>query len=122
MRPVPPEGDHPRRYPFTVFAVRADKLDVKANAAAPVVGFSLHSVHLRSRRSWGCSTAGRLPMGTMFISLHAAEISAPSCQAYNVSFLVLAFYASKNALLRAFAFAPRMAMTSALNVERRSGC
>ena len=40
--PCPPEGDHPHRYLFTVFAVKADKLDVKADTSAAVVGFNLH--------------------------------------------------------------------------------
>src|SRR6266849_1422354 len=40
--PCPPEGDHPHRYMFTVFAVKTDKLDVKADASAAVVGFNLH--------------------------------------------------------------------------------
>src|ERR1700676_3706672 len=40
--PCPPEGDHPHRYLFTVFAVGADKLDVKADTSAAVVGFNLH--------------------------------------------------------------------------------
>ncbi len=39
--PCPPEGDHPHRYLFTVFAV-ADTLDVKADTSAAVVGFNLH--------------------------------------------------------------------------------
>jgi Raf kinase inhibitor-like YbhB/YbcL family protein len=38
----PPAGDHPHRYLFTVFAVKADKLDVKADTSAAVVGFNLH--------------------------------------------------------------------------------
>ena len=38
----PPEGDHPHRYLFTVFAVKADRLDVKADTSAAVVGFNLH--------------------------------------------------------------------------------
>ena len=38
----PPEGDHPHRYLFTVFAVKTDKLDVKADTSAAVVGFNLH--------------------------------------------------------------------------------
>jgi len=33
---------HPHRYLFTVFAVKADKLDVKADTSAAVVGFNLH--------------------------------------------------------------------------------
>ena len=40
--PCPPQGDHPHRYLFTVFAVGADKLDVKADTSAAVVGFNLH--------------------------------------------------------------------------------
>jgi Raf kinase inhibitor-like YbhB/YbcL family protein len=40
--PCPPEGDHPHRYLFTVFAVKADKLDVKADTSAAVVAFNLH--------------------------------------------------------------------------------
>jgi phosphatidylethanolamine-binding protein (PEBP) family uncharacterized protein len=38
----PPAGDHPHRYLFTVFAVKADKLDVKVDTSAAVVGFNLH--------------------------------------------------------------------------------
>jgi Raf kinase inhibitor-like YbhB/YbcL family protein len=40
--PCPPEGDHPHRYLFTVFAVKTNKLDVKADTSAAVVGFNLH--------------------------------------------------------------------------------
>jgi Raf kinase inhibitor-like YbhB/YbcL family protein len=40
--PCPPEGDHPHRYLFTVFAVSVDRLDVKADTSAAVVGFNLH--------------------------------------------------------------------------------
>jgi Raf kinase inhibitor-like YbhB/YbcL family protein len=40
--PCPPEGDHPHRYLFTVFAVKTDKLDVKADTSAAVAGFNLH--------------------------------------------------------------------------------
>ena len=40
--PCPPEGDHPHRYLFTVFAVKADRLDVKADTSAAVVGFNLN--------------------------------------------------------------------------------
>ena len=40
--PCPPEGDHPHRYLFTVFAVKVDKLDVTADTSAAVVGFNLH--------------------------------------------------------------------------------
>jgi Raf kinase inhibitor-like YbhB/YbcL family protein len=40
--PCPPGGDHPHRYLFTVFAVKADKLKVSADTSAAVVGFNLH--------------------------------------------------------------------------------
>ena len=40
--PCPPQGDHPHRYLFTVFAVKADTLDVKPDSSAAVVGFNLH--------------------------------------------------------------------------------
>jgi phosphatidylethanolamine-binding protein (PEBP) family uncharacterized protein len=37
-----PRATTPHRYLFTVFAVSADKLDVKADTSAAVVGFNLH--------------------------------------------------------------------------------
>jgi Raf kinase inhibitor-like YbhB/YbcL family protein len=40
--PCPPEGDHPHRYLFTVFAVGLDELPVTADTAAAVVGFQLN--------------------------------------------------------------------------------
>ena len=40
--PCPPQGDHPHRYLFTVFAVKTDRLDVKPDTSAAVVGFNLH--------------------------------------------------------------------------------
>jgi Raf kinase inhibitor-like YbhB/YbcL family protein len=40
--PCPPQGDHPHRYLFTVFAVGDERLDVKADTSAAVVGFNLH--------------------------------------------------------------------------------
>lgn len=40
--PCPPEGDHPHRYFFTVFAVGTESLDVDADTSAAVVGFKLH--------------------------------------------------------------------------------
>src|SRR3974390_607209 len=40
--PCPPEGDHPHRYLFTVFAVSTEKLPVQADTSAAVVGFNLH--------------------------------------------------------------------------------
>jgi len=39
--PCPPQGDHPHRYIFTVFAV-GDTLDVTADTPAAVIGFNLH--------------------------------------------------------------------------------
>jgi Raf kinase inhibitor-like YbhB/YbcL family protein len=38
----PPQGDHPHRYLFTVFAVGVDQLPVNADTSAAVVGFQLH--------------------------------------------------------------------------------
>ena len=40
--PCPPQGDHPHRYLFTVFAVGAENLPVQADTSAAVVGFNLH--------------------------------------------------------------------------------
>lgn len=40
--PCPPEGDHPHRYLFTIFAVGLAELPVTADTAAAVVGFNLH--------------------------------------------------------------------------------
>jgi len=40
--PCPPEGDHPHRYFFNVYAVGAAELPVTADTAAAVVGFQLH--------------------------------------------------------------------------------
>ena len=40
--PCPPQGDHPHRYLFTVFAVGVDQLPVNADTSAAVVGFNLH--------------------------------------------------------------------------------
>jgi len=39
--PCPPEGDHPHRYLFTVYAVGSE-LQVTADTSAAVVGFQLH--------------------------------------------------------------------------------
>jgi Raf kinase inhibitor-like YbhB/YbcL family protein len=39
--PCPPEGDHPHRYLFTVFAV-GDVLGVKEDTPAAQIGFNLH--------------------------------------------------------------------------------
>ena len=40
--PCPPQGDHPHRYFFTVFAVGAEQLSVNADTSPAVVGFQLH--------------------------------------------------------------------------------
>jgi Raf kinase inhibitor-like YbhB/YbcL family protein len=40
--PCPPEGDHPHRYLFTVFAVGVESLPVKADTPAAQIGFNLH--------------------------------------------------------------------------------
>jgi len=40
--PCPPPGAHPHRYLFTVFAVQAEKLDVKPDTSAAIVGFNLN--------------------------------------------------------------------------------
>jgi Raf kinase inhibitor-like YbhB/YbcL family protein len=40
--PCPPEGDHPHRYLFTIFAVGVASLPVAADTSAAVVGFQLH--------------------------------------------------------------------------------
>jgi Raf kinase inhibitor-like YbhB/YbcL family protein len=40
--PCPPQGDHPHRYIFTVFAVSMDTLPITADTSAAVVGFYLN--------------------------------------------------------------------------------
>jgi Raf kinase inhibitor-like YbhB/YbcL family protein len=40
--PCPPEGDHPHRYFFTLFAVSVGSLPVKADTSAAIVGFQLN--------------------------------------------------------------------------------
>jgi Raf kinase inhibitor-like YbhB/YbcL family protein len=40
--PCPPEGDHPHRYLFTVYACSLDKLPVQADTSAAIVGFYLN--------------------------------------------------------------------------------
>ena len=40
--PCPPQGDHPHRYIFTVFAVGEETLPVEADTSAAVVGFMLN--------------------------------------------------------------------------------
>ena len=51
--PCPPEGDHPHRYLFTVFAVDAENLPVKADTSAAVVGFNLHFATLAKAEIMG---------------------------------------------------------------------
>ena len=40
--PCSPQGDHPHRYIFTIFAVGVEQLPVNADTTAAVVGFQLH--------------------------------------------------------------------------------
>lgn len=40
--PCPPAGDHPHRYLFTLFAVKAEKIEVTADTMPAVVGFMLN--------------------------------------------------------------------------------
>jgi len=40
--PCSPEGDHPHRYLFTLFAVGVEKLNVTADTSPAIVGFQLH--------------------------------------------------------------------------------
>jgi len=40
--PCPPPGDKPHRYVFTVYATKADKLEVPPNPSPAVVGFVTH--------------------------------------------------------------------------------
>lgn len=42
----PPQGDKAHRYIFTVHALKADKLELPADASAALVGFMLHSTRL----------------------------------------------------------------------------
>jgi Raf kinase inhibitor-like YbhB/YbcL family protein len=51
--PCPPEGDHPHRYIFTVFAVSAESLPVPAEASAAVAGFNLHFTTLEKATLMG---------------------------------------------------------------------
>ena len=39
----PPQGDTPHRYIFTVYALKADKIDVPADASAALIGFMIHA-------------------------------------------------------------------------------
>ena len=40
--PCPPPGDHPHRYLFTLFALKAEKIEVSADTMPAVVGFMLN--------------------------------------------------------------------------------
>jgi Raf kinase inhibitor-like YbhB/YbcL family protein len=40
--PCPPQGDHPHRYYFTVFAVGTEALPITPDTTPAVVGFQLH--------------------------------------------------------------------------------
>jgi Raf kinase inhibitor-like YbhB/YbcL family protein len=51
--PCPPKGDHPHRYLFTVFAVSTERLDLKADTSAAVVGFNLHFNTLATTKLMG---------------------------------------------------------------------
>src|SRR4029077_2385771 len=62
--PCPPPGDHPHRYLFTVFAVKADKLDVKPDTSAAVVGFNLHFNTLAKAQIMGLFKRRGLPLQT----------------------------------------------------------
>ena len=81
--PCPPEGDHPHRYLFTVFAVKADKIDVKADTSAAVVGFNLPKP-----RSWACSSgegAGLFRAGLVAELVdHLAARDGVECQCVHV--------------------------------------
>ena len=44
----PPPGDKPHRYIFTVFALKADKLDIPADGSAALVGFMINANKLGS--------------------------------------------------------------------------
>jgi Raf kinase inhibitor-like YbhB/YbcL family protein len=41
--PCPPKGDKPHRYIFTVYALKADKIDADENASGALVGFMLNA-------------------------------------------------------------------------------
>jgi hypothetical protein len=41
--PCPPKGDKPHRYVFTVYALKADKIDADENASGALVGFMLNT-------------------------------------------------------------------------------
>jgi len=42
----PPVGDKPHRYIFTVYALKADRLEVQADASAALIGYMIHATTL----------------------------------------------------------------------------
>jgi Raf kinase inhibitor-like YbhB/YbcL family protein len=54
--PFPPEGDHPHRYLFTVFAVKAEKLDVKPDTSGPLSHLDLSVCSMGLGVSWPAVT------------------------------------------------------------------
>ncbi len=46
--PCPPAGDKPHRYIFTVYALKAEKLDIPADGSAALVGFMINANKLGS--------------------------------------------------------------------------
>ena len=46
--PCPPAGDKPHRYIFTLYALKADKMDIPAGATAAMVGFNINGNKLGS--------------------------------------------------------------------------
>jgi Raf kinase inhibitor-like YbhB/YbcL family protein len=53
--PCPPEGDHPHRYLFTLYAVGLDSLPVEADTSPAVIGFQLHFNTLEKATLMGLS-------------------------------------------------------------------
>jgi Raf kinase inhibitor-like YbhB/YbcL family protein len=51
--PCPPEGDHPHRYVFTIFAVSTETLPVTADTTAAVMGYNLHFTTLEKASLMG---------------------------------------------------------------------
>jgi hypothetical protein len=44
--PCPPAGDKPHRYLFTLYALKAEKLELPADATAAMAGFNIHGNQL----------------------------------------------------------------------------
>ena len=53
--PCPPEGDHPHRYIFTLFALSVEALPVQADTSGAVVGFMLNANTLERATLMGLS-------------------------------------------------------------------